>query len=123
MEDLNYRRAKFVYEAARLAAGAAKAPIVPESYDDREKAFREQFEQVIERQMGERRSSDAEALHEEWVRAYERMGWRYGPKRDVEKKTHPDMIPYSELNCLERDKDEVFVTPCEIARKWIRDSA
>lgn len=121
MRDLNYRRAKFVYEGARLAAAAAEAPIVPEPYDDREEAFRAQFEKVIERQMGPERSSNAEQLHEDWVKAYEKMGWVYGPVRDPEKKTHPDMVPYNELGHLERDKDAVFVALCEIARKWVHE--
>ena len=121
MSTLNYRRAKFVYEGARIAAIAAKAPIIPEPYDDREEPFRSQFEAVIERQTGPSRSADAEALHEDWVRAYEKMGWVYGPVRDTQKKTHPDMVPYNELGQLERDKDEVFVALCEIARKWIYD--
>jgi len=119
MSTLNYRRAKFVYEAARIAAEAAEAPIVPEPYDSREEAFRAQFEQVIQKQCGPERSSNAEQLHEDWVRAYEVMGWVYGPVRDVVKKTHPDMVPYAELGHLERDKDAVFMALCEIARKWI----
>ena len=121
MSELNYRRAKFVYEGARIAAIAAKAPIVPEPYDKREPAFRVQFEQVITRQMGPERSADAEVLHEDWVRAYEQMGWVCGPVRDTEKKTHPDMVPYNDLGQLERDKDAVFVALCEIARRWIYD--
>jgi hypothetical protein len=121
MSDLNYRRAKFVYEGARIAAIAAKAPIIPEPYDDREEAFRAQFEKVIEKQTGPERSADAEALHDDWVKAYEKMGWKYGPVRDTEKKEHPDMVPYWELGQLERDKDAVFVALCEIARQWVYD--
>lgn len=117
--DLLYRRAKFVYEGARLAAEAANAPIVPEPYDDREEAFRTQFEEVIDRQMGAERNEDAAALHQSWVEAYEAMGWVYGPVRDPEAKTHPDMVPYADLGHLERDKDAVFVALCNIARRWI----
>jgi len=119
INDLNYRRAKFVYEGARLAAIAACAPIVPEPYDEREEAFRKQFEGVIAVQTGPDRSGNPEKLHEDWVVAYEKMGWRYGPVRDVTEKTHPDMVPYNELGQLERDKDSVFVALCEIARQWI----
>jgi len=36
MSDLNERRAVFVYEAARLAAIAAQAPIVPVPWEERE---------------------------------------------------------------------------------------
>ena len=121
MSNLNYRRAKFVYEGARIAAIAAKAPIVPEPYDDREEAFRTQFEQVIEKQMGPDRSGSPAMLHKDWVVAYEKMGWVYGPVRDTEKKTHPDMVPYNDLGQLERDKDAVFVALCEIARQWVYD--
>ena len=56
-----------MYDAARLAAEASGAPIVPVPWTDREQAFREQFFSVIERQCGEQRS--AEELH----------GWIYDP--------------------------------------------
>ena len=116
---LNERRAEFVYEGARIAAIAAKAPIIPEPWGDREQPFKDQFLEVIEKQCGPDRSADPEALHEEWVIAYEEMGWTYGDVRDPEKKTHPDMVPYNQLGQLERDKDAVFVALCEIARQWI----
>jgi hypothetical protein len=74
---------------------------------------------VIDRQCGPDRSSDAEALHQDWVEAYRALGWTYGPQRDPEARTHPDMVPYAELGQLERDKDDVFVALCEIARQWI----
>lgn len=119
MSDLNERRAEFVYEGARIAAIAAQAPIVPELWENREAPFREQFIQVIARQCGPERSGSPEALHEDWVVAYEKMGWRYGEVRDPVAKTHPDMVPYWELGQLERDKDAVFVALCEIARQWI----
>jgi hypothetical protein len=114
------RRAEFVYEAARLAARAANAPVIPAPWYQRENAFRDQFLNVIERQCGPNRSSSPEYLHEDWVRAYEDMGWHWGAMYDPIAKTHPDMVPYLELGELERDKDEVFVALCEIARQWIR---
>lgn len=116
---LNERRAEFVYEAARLAAVAANAPIVPEPWADREQAFKDQFLDVIERQTGPNRKTSPAELHDDWVKAYEAMGWRYGAARDPDAKTHPDMVPYDQLGQLERDKDEVFVALCEIARQWI----
>ena len=42
------RRAEFVYNAARLAAEAAGAPIIPVLWAEREDAFRSQFLNVIE---------------------------------------------------------------------------
>ena len=116
------RRAEFVYDAARLAATAAGAPIVPEQWGDRGDDFKRQFREVIERQCSPLRSSSPAELHGGWVQAYIDMGWTYGPERDLALKTHPDMVPYSQLTKLEQDKDAVFVALCEIARQWIYDS-
>lgn len=118
---LTERRAEFVYNAARLAAMAAKAPIVPVEWKDREDAFRAQFCEVIERQSGPNRSMSPEELHGSWMQAYVEMGWKYGEKYSREEKTHPDMVPYAKLGKLEQDKDSVFVALCEIARQWIYD--
>jgi hypothetical protein len=118
-ESLTERRAYFVYEAARLAASASGAPIIPASWSEREDAFRQQFLAVIERQCGEQRSASAEELHGSWMQSYFTMGWTYGAQYDRENKTHPDLVPYADLGQLERDKDEVFIALCEIARQWI----
>jgi len=108
-----------VYEAARLAAIAADAPIVPATWYSRENPFKEQFLEVIERQCGEKRSRSPEELHGNWMQAYFAMGWVYGERYDKDAKTHPDLVPYAELQQQEQDKDSVFVALCEIARQWI----
>jgi hypothetical protein len=120
MDDLTERRAIFVYEGARLQAIAVDAPVIPEPWDEREESFKAQFRDVIAMMCGPDRKSSPEELHDDWVRAYEVMGWRYGPERDREAKTHPDMVPFDELEQREQDKDAVFVALCEIARQWIR---
>ena len=118
---LTERRAEFVYNGARIAAIAAKAPIIPVWWAEREDAFKKQFLEVIERQCGPQRSTSPEELHGSWMQAYYAMGWVYGEKYDREAKTHPDLVPYAQLGQLERDKDAVFVALCEIARQWIYD--
>ena len=118
---LTERRARFVYEGARLAAGLANAPIVPVHWEQREEDFRSQFLEVIERQCGDQRSTSPEELHGSWMQAYLSMGWRYGEKYDRENRIHPDLVPYAQLGQLERDKDAVFVALCDIAREWIYD--
>ena len=119
--NLTERRAEFVYDAARLAAIGANAPIIPVVWVEREQPFKDQFLKVIERQCGEQRSNSPEELHGSWMQAYFSMGWIYGEKYDREKKIHPDLVPYNQLGQLERDKDEVFISLCEIARQWIYD--
>ena len=120
-EQRNERRAAFVYNAARLAAIASRAPIVPVPWAEREVAFQVQFLKVIERQCGDQRSGSPEELHGSWMQSYFSMGWVYGEEYSRENKTHPDLVPYAQLGQLERDKDAVFVALCEIARQWIYD--
>ena len=117
---LTERRAVFVYEAARLAAIAAEAPIIPRQWIEREGDFRAQFLRVIEHQMGPQRSNSPEELHGSWTQAYDANGWVYGDAYDVDKRTHPDLVPYAQLEQREQDKDAVFVTLCEIARLYVR---
>ena len=117
------RQAEFVYNSARIAAIAAKAPIIPVPWNEREQEFREQFLNVIERQCGLQRSKSPEELHGSWMQAYFAMGWVYGEKYDRKNKIHPDLVPYNQLGQLEQDKDAVFVALCEIARQWIYDVA
>lgn len=119
--DLNERRAIFIYEGARIQADAVNAPVIPPPWADRDDAFRAQCCDVIAMMCGDDRKSDPEELHDDWVRAYEVMGWVYGPVRDADAKTHPDMVPYDELGLAEQMKDAVFVALCEMARQWVVD--
>ena len=117
---LTERRARFVYEGARIAAAAAAAPIVPKPWDELEDAFRSQFLAVIERQCGPQRSTSPEELHGSWMQAYYAMGWTHGEAYSPVLRTHPDLVPYAQLGQLERDKNAVFIALCDIARQWIR---
>lgn len=48
--------------------------------------------------------------HESWLNAKAREGWKYGPKKDVEKKEHPCYVPYDELPEEQRVKDDIFLS-------------
>jgi hypothetical protein len=115
------RQTVFIYEAARLQAAAVNAPIVPEPWDARDERFRTQMSANVAKMMGPERFKDPEEAHDSWWQAYEDMGWTYGPVRDLEKKTHPDMVPFNQLGWEERIKDAVYIALCEIARRWIID--
>lgn len=116
-EQLRERRARFVYEAARLENVAAKRPINPEPWDQRDAEFRRNMVRAVAKQCGRERLTSPKALHDAWVEAYKKMGWKYGPQRDVKLKEHPDMVPFNKLGRLEQEKDWVFYMLCEIARK------
>lgn len=114
------RRARWIYEAARLEAIASQRHIIPEPFDMRDQAFQTQFHATIERLCADGYETTPETEHESWMRAYQAMGWRYGPERDVAAKTHPDMVPFEKLPRSEQEKDAVFLDLCAFARKWIR---
>lgn len=113
--NMNLRRAIFVYEAARLEAEISGRPIIPEHWGERDEAFKIQFVAVVSRQCSDDKFTSAEAAHDSWWREYERMGWKYGPDRNVMEKTHPDMVPFHDLTKSERDKDEIFLRLCAVA--------
>jgi len=41
-----------------------------------------------------------EQNHENWMKMKISQGWIYGKVKDFDNKTHPDLIPYSELKML-----------------------
>lgn len=49
-----------------------------------------------------------EQLHERWVAHKQRDGWKFGPVKDADKKTHPCMVGYDELPDEQRVKDSIF---------------
>lgn len=118
---LRDRRAVFVYESARLQAIAVAAPVIPEPWPERDQAFRDQFVAYVQNLCQADEFPSPEEAHNSWWRAYEDMGWVYGPVRDTEAKTHPDMVPFSKLEQREQDKDAVFLALVQIASDWIKE--
>jgi len=60
----------------------------------------------------------AENAHENWAVLRIREGWTYGPKRDDDTLTTPNMVPYSELPEKERDYDRRLA--CETIRVLLK---
>lgn len=50
----------------------------------------------------------AEQSHENWLKFKEADGWKYGPVKDTEAKTHPAFMPYSDLPMEQKIKDYIF---------------
>lgn len=53
-------------------------------------------------------SRTPEDAHNRWMRYKRRDGWVYGPFKNVVKKIHPNLVPYSSLPEPERMKDTIF---------------
>ena len=45
------------------------------------------------------------ARHRQWVNEKKAAGWKLGPTKDARRKTHPLLVPYSQLPEVERRKD------------------
>ena len=48
-------------------------------------------------------------VHEVWAKKRVEDGWRYGPSRNDDLKTHPGLVPYESLSESEKDYDKVMV--------------
>jgi hypothetical protein len=53
-------------------------------------------------------ASTPEEQHEHWYKTKEADGWVYGEVKDPETKTHPCMVPYSDLPPEQQAKDAIF---------------
>lgn len=49
-----------------------------------------------------------EQLHESWCETKRAEGWVHGPVKDFAAKTHPQLVPYSELSPQQQAKDALF---------------
>jgi hypothetical protein len=58
-----------------------------------------------------------EESHQAWVEYKVAEGWVYGPVKDFAAKTHPNLVPYSELPFEQRLKDRLFGTIVEAFRQ------
>lgn len=57
--------------------------------------------------------------HAKWCAEKAADGWRYGPVIDVERKEHPNMLPYEQLPEEQRALDRLFVVAVESTRAAI----
>jgi delta-aminolevulinic acid dehydratase/porphobilinogen synthase len=53
---------------------------------------------------------DAEEMHEEWVKDKKKNGWKLGDIKDIDKKTHPNLVSFNKLPKEEQAKDYIFIS-------------
>ena len=72
----------------------------------------------LEPELIELREAIAENAHEVWAKERKLEGWTYGPKRDDEKKRHPDMLPYHLLPESEKKYDrQMAISTIKLVKK------
>lgn len=45
--------------------------------------------------------------HDRWAEFKRSQGWVHGPERDADRRTHPDLVPWEDLDEPTREKDRV----------------
>lgn len=64
---------------------------------------------VVEAVRAARRGATPRELYERWAAAKRAMDWTWGPVKDPERKTHPNLVErYEDLPAGQQDKDQVF---------------
>lgn len=60
-----------------------------------------------------------EQSHANWIEKKISQGWIFGKVKDPKKRTHPDLVPYSDLNETEKKKNKIFIESCRFSsRLW-----
>lgn len=49
-----------------------------------------------------------DAQHNAWMKDKVDAGWKYGPVKDADEKTHPCIVPFNELPEFQQKKDALF---------------
>ena len=58
-----------------------------------------------------------EQSHNNWMKMKASQGWIYGPVKNFNEKTHPDLILYDDLPIIEKNKDEMSNVSHKMALK------
>jgi len=98
--------AQIVHEAIR-AYQAALSEAAAEPWEDAEDWQREATLSGVGFVL-EHPDAPACAQHEQWMADKLAQGWRYGAVKDAGRRTHPSLVPYTELPESERRKDALF---------------
>ena len=69
----------------------------------------EEQEIVIAGVRAARQGATPRELFDRWASAKRALGWTWGPARDPDRKTHPNLVAYDDLPAAQRDKDRVFL--------------
>lgn len=99
--------ARIAYEAQRqLRLALAETP-TPVAFDHLDAAEHQKFVDGA-RMFLLRPHLAADEMHRSWAIAKLAEGWKYGPTKDEEAKTHPRLIPFESLPTQDQMKDKFF---------------
>lgn len=99
--------ARVCHEANRALQVEQNDPTIPvsPSWDDEDVDIRASAVYGVQ---GIIDGNTPEQSHESWMQFKLDDGWQLGPVKDVERKEHPLLVPYSELPESQKLKDDLF---------------
>lgn len=101
------RIARVCHEANRahcLAIGEDPETVYP-GWDNCPEEIRDSARMGVRRALA---GATPEQLHQSWVEHKRNSGWKFGPVKDLELRTHPCLVSYDRLPALQRQKDALF---------------
>jgi hypothetical protein len=122
-KDMVMDIAEAIIEAMHLEAKWSKRPLPVPSWEERSPAWRESIATVIEKHLASETLPSPEQQHNLWMDEHLKMGWKYGKERDLVNKTHPNLVPYSDLPEHEKQKDALFLALVALVKMLIKKGA
>lgn len=98
--------ARVCYEANREMQRIQEDPVPSAPWDSEPEEIRQS---AVDGVCNARRGCTPRESHDNWIRFRSELGWSYGPEKDPERKTHPNMVSYDDLPAGQRDKDRLFL--------------
>lgn len=110
--------AELCYEVNRAICEAEGDPLERGSWATADSELKSSVRKGVVNQLSTPVNSSEES-HSRWVESKNVEGWVYGEELDREKKTHPNMVPYSELPFSQRVKDHVFLAIVNVCKSQL----
>ena len=107
--------ARVCHEANRTVQVLTGDPAPSPAWDD---APEWQRQSAVDGVAAAREGISGEDQHEAWCEHKRADGWVYGATKDADARTHPCLVPYSELPVEQRAKDELFVAVVRALSGW-----
>lgn len=99
--------ARMCHEMNRIMQAMNEGEELSKNWDDYDEDYKEVTRQGVRAAL---EGTTPEEQHGLWLKSKAADGWVYGPVKDFEKKTHPCMVRYEDLEFVDRIKDEMFIT-------------
>lgn len=114
MDNMNYINevgiAEICHEANRVYQRICPSPGIPvaPTWKKFVACHAQQAEGVLFGVRAALSGATPEKLHKEWCDKKMTEGWTYGSRKDERYKTHPCLVPYSQLNEMDLMRDLLF---------------